>query len=74
MKGKPAIVYQKYVINDFFTCWTVLRLDEDDLWFVMRMIFDSCNKIASDSLLNVFEFDSMAYKKILSKKKVITPC
>ena len=32
----------------------------------MRMIFDLCNKIATDGLLNAFEFDSMAYKKILS--------
>ena len=32
------------------------------------MIFDWCNKIATDGLLNVFEFDSMAYKKFLSKK------
>ena len=30
MKGKPAIAYQKDVING----WTVLRLDEDDLWKV----------------------------------------
>ena len=34
------------------------------------MIFDWCNKIATDGLLNVFEFDSMAYKKLLSNKKV----
>ena len=31
------------------------------------MIFDWCNKITTDGLLNVFEFDSMAYKKVLSK-------
>ena len=37
------------------------------------MIFDWCNKITTGGLLNVFEFDSMAYKKLLSKKKVIKP-
>ena len=37
------------------------------------MIFDWCNKIATDGLLNVFEFDSMAYKKLFLKKKVIKP-
>ena len=31
------------------------------------MIFDWCNRITSDGLLNVFEFDSMAYKTFLSK-------
>ena len=29
------------------------------------MAFDWCNKITTDGLLNVFEFDSMAYKKLL---------
>ena len=33
------------------------------------MIFDWCNKTATDGLLNVFEFDFMAYKKLLSSKK-----
>ena len=37
------------------------------------MIFDWCNKIATDGLLNVFEFDSMVHNKHLSKKKVIKP-
>ena len=37
------------------------------------MIFDWCNKIATDGLLNVFEFESMAYETHLSKKKVIKP-
>ena len=43
----------------FMTGGTVLLLDEDDLWLVQ--------KITTDGLLNVFEFDSMAYKKLLSK-------
>ena len=34
------------------------------------MIFDWCNKITY-KLLNVFEFDSMAKKKLLSQKNVI---
>ena len=33
------------------------------------MIFDLCNKISTDCLLNVVEFDSMAYKKLVSNKK-----
>ena len=33
------------------------------------MIFDRCKEIATDGLLNVLEFDFMAYKKLLSKKK-----
>ena len=37
------------------------------------MIFDWCNKIATDGLLNVFEFDSIAYKTLLSKQKVRNP-
>ena len=32
------------------------------------MIFDCCNDIITDGLLKVFEIDSMAYKKLLSKK------
>ena len=35
------------------------------------MIFDWSNKISIDDLLNVFEYDSMAYKKCLLKIKVI---
>ena len=31
------------------------------------MAFDSANKITTDGLVNVFEFDSMAYNKLLSK-------
>ena len=37
------------------------------------MIFDWYNKIGTDGLLNVFEFDSMSFKKSLSKKNVIKP-
>ena len=37
------------------------------------MTFDLCNKITTDYLLNVFEFDSMAFKKLLSKIKGIKP-
>ena len=62
MKGKAAIAYQTCVVNDFYTGWTVLRVNEDD--------FDWCNKITTDGLSNVFEFDSMAYYKFLSKKNV----
>ena len=35
------------------------------------MIFDCSNEISTYDLSNVFEFDSMAYKKFLLKKKVI---
>ena len=31
------------------------------------MIFDWCDKITSDGLLNISEFDSMAYKTLLSQ-------
>ena len=48
----------------------VLRLDEP---FCLWIIFDWCNKIATDCFLKVFEFDSMAYKTLLSKIKVKTP-
>ena len=34
------------------------------------MIFDLYYKITTDGSLNVFELDSIAYKKFLSKKKV----
>ena len=37
------------------------------------MIFYWCNKIATDGLFNVFEFDSMSYKNILLTKKGIKP-
>ena len=47
----------------FMPGWTALHLDDDDLWW--------SNKMSTDDLLNVFEFDSMAYKKFLLKKKVI---
>ena len=33
------------------------------------MIFDWCNKITTNGLYYVFEFDSMAYDKLKSKKK-----
>ena len=54
MKGKLAIAYLKYVNNGFydlvnrFLGWT-------------RMIFAWGNKSTTDGLLNVFEFDAMAY-------------
>ena len=35
------------------------------------MIFDCCNDIIANGLLNVVEIDYMAYKKLLSKKKAI---
>ena len=35
MKEKPSIAYQIYVVDDFMTGCIVLRLDEDDLWFVL---------------------------------------
>ena len=37
------------------------------------VIFDWCNKIITDGLLNVFVYDSTAYKTLLSIKKVIKP-
>ena len=37
------------------------------------MMFEYCNNITTDGLLNVFEFESMAYKKLMSKKKVLKP-
>ena len=37
------------------------------------MIVAKCNKITTDGLLNVFEFDSLAFQKLLVKKKVIKP-
>ena len=37
------------------------------------MIFDWCNKIATDGLSNVFEFDPMGYRIHLSKKIDIKP-
>ena len=50
----------------------ILRLFEPfRVW--ARMIIDWCNTIAIDGLVNVFVCDSMAYKKLLSKKKVIKP-
>ena len=54
MKEKPAIAYWKYVVNDFDN-W----LNRFCVW--SRIIFDYCNKITTDGLLNVFEFDSMFY-------------
>ena len=33
------------------------------------MTFEQCNEITTDGLLNVFKFDLMASKKVLSKKK-----
>ena len=35
------------------------------------MLFDWYNKIEAGGLFNVFEVDSMSYKKLVSKKKVI---
>ena len=32
MKGKPAIAYQKYVINDFYDSLNRFALDEDDFF------------------------------------------
>ena len=46
MKGKPGVAYQKYVVNDFMTGRTVLRLDEAILqlmlsnynrWFIKHL-------------------------------------
>ena len=34
MKGKPAIASFKYVVNDFMSDRTVLRLEQDKLWLV----------------------------------------
>ena len=67
MKGKPAIAYSKCVIYEFFF-YSFNRFA-----LSTRTIFDWCNKIATDGLLNVFDFDCMANKKHLSQKKVRNP-
>ena len=36
------------------------------------MIFNWCNKTTTDGLFNVFEFDSMAYNKLLPQKSLKT--
>ena len=57
MKGKPAIAYQKYVVNDFYDWLNHFAFGRG------RPLFGAI-KLQQMVLLNVFEFSSVAYKKL----------
>ena len=57
MKEKPAIASLNELGNDFKSDWTVLRLDQDNLWFVQynyNRLFINCLWIWYHSLFETF--------------------